>query len=63
MIRRVDIDSLFRMPTTSHAVVAGGFAHVSGVLGTVGDGLALAEGGVAGQTAQAVELDAVAYLG
>jgi hypothetical protein len=29
----------------------------------VGDGLALAEGGVAGQTAQAVELDAVAYLG
>ena len=54
MIQRVNIQDLFRMPTTSHAVVADGTVYVSGILGTVDDGLALAAGGVAGQTAQAL---------
>lgn len=54
MVERVNIDGLFRMPSTSHAVVAEGVVYVSGLLGTVGAGLDLADGGVAGQTAQAV---------
>ncbi|HEX9968611.1 MAG TPA: RidA family protein, partial [Acidimicrobiales bacterium] len=51
---RVNVEGLFRMPTTSHAVVADGTVYVSGILGTVGSGLDLADGGVAGQTAQAL---------
>jgi 2-iminobutanoate/2-iminopropanoate deaminase len=54
VLRRVNVDGLFRMPTTSHAVVADGTVHVAGLLGTVGAGLDLAEGGVAGQTTQAL---------
>ena len=54
MIERVNIDGLFRMPSTSHAVVVDGIVYVSGVLGTIGDGLELARGGVAGQTKQAL---------
>lgn len=50
----MNVDELFRMPTTSHAVVAESTAYVSGILGTVGAGLDLAEGRVAGQTAQAL---------
>jgi 2-iminobutanoate/2-iminopropanoate deaminase len=45
---------LARLPAFSHAAVAGDFVFVSGTLGTVGDTLDLAEGGVGAQTAQAV---------
>ena len=55
MVERVNVDDLFRMWSTSHAVVADdGTVYVSGLLGTVGGGLDLADGGVAGQTAQAL---------
>jgi len=51
-IRRVVVDGLGRLPQFCHATVADGWIHVSGTLGTVGDSLDLAEGGVGPQTTQ-----------
>jgi enamine deaminase RidA (YjgF/YER057c/UK114 family) len=53
-VQKVNVDGLFRMPSTSHALMAGGTVNVSGLLGTVGAGLDLADGGVGGQTTQAL---------
>lgn len=53
-IRRVNVESVFRPPALSHGVIAGDFVYISGVLGTVGDTLQLADGGVAGQTTRAL---------
>lgn len=41
------------MPSTSHAVVSGGFVYTSGVLGTVGASAEVVEGGVTAETEQA----------
>ena len=49
----VVLDDLFRMPSTSHAVVCGDDVWVQGLLGTIGDGIELAPGGVGAETAQA----------
>jgi hypothetical protein len=34
--RRVNVDSVFRWPSFSHAVLADGHIYLSGVMGTVG---------------------------
>jgi 2-iminobutanoate/2-iminopropanoate deaminase len=53
--RRVNVDSVFRWPSFSHAVLADGHIYLSGVMGTVGTELPhLADGGTAGQTRQAL---------
>ena len=44
-IERIDHDGIFRMPSTSHATKAGGTIYVTGVLGTQGGGIELAEAG------------------
>lgn len=52
---RVNVDSVFRWPSFSHAVCADGHIHLAGVMGTLeGDSFRLAEGGTAGQTLQAL---------
>lgn len=48
----VNVDGLARLPTFSHAVVAGETIYVSGTLGTVADSMDLAEGGTGPQTKQ-----------
>jgi 2-iminobutanoate/2-iminopropanoate deaminase len=45
-------EGLARLPSFSHAVIAGDHVHVAGTLGTVGDTMELAEGGVGPQTTQ-----------
>jgi 2-iminobutanoate/2-iminopropanoate deaminase len=50
----VSVDSVFRWPSFSHAVLADGHIYLSGALGTVGPTLELAEGGVGAQTRQAL---------
>jgi 2-iminobutanoate/2-iminopropanoate deaminase len=53
-VRKVNVDSVFRWPSFSHAVLAGGHIYLSGVLGTIRTELPqLADGGTAGQTRQA----------
>lgn len=51
-VERVVVDGLARLPQFCHATIADGWIHVSGTLGTVGDGFDLAEGGMGPQTAQ-----------
>lgn len=53
-MRKVTVPGLARLPTFCHAVEAGGFLHVSGTLGTVGDSFELAPGGTGPETAQAL---------
>lgn len=50
--KKVNVDSLGRLPAFCHAVMAGGFIYVSGTLGTKPGGLDLVEGGTREQTAQ-----------
>jgi 2-iminobutanoate/2-iminopropanoate deaminase len=50
----VNVESVYRWPSFSHAVVADSRIYLSGMLGTVGPSLELADGGVAGQTHQAL---------
>ena len=50
--KKVNVDSLGRLPAFCHAVVAGDFIYVSGSLGTKPGGLELVEGGTRAETAQ-----------
>ena len=50
--KKVNVDSLGRLPAFCHAVMAGGFIFVAGTLGTKPGGLDLVEGGTREQTAQ-----------
>ncbi|MES1242995.1 MAG: RidA family protein [Acidobacteriota bacterium] len=50
--KKVNVESLGRLPAFCHAVVAGDFIHVSGTLGTKPGGLELVEGGTREQTTQ-----------
>jgi 2-iminobutanoate/2-iminopropanoate deaminase len=52
--RRVNVEGVPRLPAFSHAVQVGDQIHVAGTLGTDAD-LNLADGGVKGQTLQALE--------
>jgi 2-iminobutanoate/2-iminopropanoate deaminase len=51
-MEKLVVEGLARVPSFSHAVVVGAYVHVSGTLGTVGDTMELAEGGVGAQTTQ-----------
>ncbi len=50
--RKLNVESLGRLPAFCHAVVAGDFIHVSGTLGTRSGSFELAEGGTGPQTEQ-----------
>lgn len=54
-MEKVIAGGLARVPSFSHAVIAGDFVFVSGSLGTVGDTTDLVEGGTGPQTTQALE--------
>ncbi|HSJ84378.1 MAG TPA: RidA family protein [Acidimicrobiia bacterium] len=51
-MEKVVVEGLARVPSFSHAVVAGDYVHVAGSLGTLGDTTELVEGGVGPQTTQ-----------
>lgn len=51
-MERIVVDGLARLPSFSHAVVAGDTIYVSGVLGTLPDSMDLAPGGTGPQTTQ-----------
>ncbi|HEU4917942.1 MAG TPA: RidA family protein [Acidimicrobiia bacterium] len=53
-IQRIIVEGLARVPAFSHAVIAGDYVHVAGSLGTVGETMELAEGGVGPQTTQTI---------
>jgi 2-iminobutanoate/2-iminopropanoate deaminase len=53
-MEKVVVEGLARVPTFSHAVIAGDFVHVAGSLGTVGDSTDLVEGGVGPETTQTI---------
>jgi 2-iminobutanoate/2-iminopropanoate deaminase len=53
-MEKIVVEGLARVPSFSHAVIAGDFVHVAGSLGTVGDGTELVEGGVGPQTTQTI---------
>ena len=53
-MKKVVVEGLARVPSFSHAVIAGDFVHVAGSLGTVGDTTELVEGGVGPQTTQTI---------
>ncbi|MFL6202870.1 MAG: RidA family protein [Thermoanaerobaculia bacterium] len=50
--RKINVESLGRLPAFCHAVVAGDFIHVAGTLGTKPGGLDLVEGGTRAETTQ-----------
>ena len=50
--KKVNVDSLGRLPAFCHAVVAGDFIYVAGTLGTKPGGLELVEGGTRAETTQ-----------
>lgn len=52
--QRVNAPGLGRLPSFSHAVIAGETIYVSGTLGTSADSLGLVEGGAGPQTTQAL---------
>ena len=54
MITRVGDAPVFRMPTTSHAVVHRGLVYVTGVLATDGDSFDKIGAGIVAETEQAV---------
>lgn len=54
-MKKVNVEGVLRLPAFSHAVVAGGFIYVSGTLGTVGENMKLAEGGIAAETLQTLK--------
>ncbi|MBU1340721.1 MAG: RidA family protein [Proteobacteria bacterium] len=51
-IKKVNCDSLVRLPAFSHATIAGDFIYVSGILGTKHDKLEIVDGGVGKETEQ-----------
>lgn len=51
-MERIIVDGLARLPTFSHAVVAGETIYVSGSLGTLPDSMELTEGGTGPETTQ-----------
>lgn len=53
-IQRTIVEGLARVPAFSHAVIAGDYVHVASSLGTVGETMELAEGGVGPQTTQTI---------
>jgi reactive intermediate/imine deaminase len=53
-MEKVIVEGLARVPSFSHAVIAGDFVHVAGSLGTVGDTTELVEGGAGPQTTQTI---------
>jgi 2-iminobutanoate/2-iminopropanoate deaminase len=53
-MEKVVVEGLARVPSFSHAVIAGDFVHVAGSLGTIGDTTDLVEGGVGPQTTQII---------
>jgi 2-iminobutanoate/2-iminopropanoate deaminase len=53
-MEKVVVDGLARVPSFSHAVIAGDFVHVAGSLGTLGDTAELVEGGVGPETTQTI---------
>ena len=53
-MEKVVVEGLARVPSFSHAVIAGDFVYVAGSLGTTGDTAELVEGGVGPQTTQTI---------
>jgi enamine deaminase RidA (YjgF/YER057c/UK114 family) len=53
-VERVVVPDLGRLPTFSHAAIAGDLVFVSGTLGTGGAGVEVVPGGVAAETKQAI---------
>ena len=51
-MEKIVVEGLARVPSFSHAVVAGDYVHVAGGLGTLGDTTELADGGAGPQTTQ-----------
>jgi 2-iminobutanoate/2-iminopropanoate deaminase len=51
-MEKVVVAGLARVPSFSHAVVAGDYVHVAGSLGTLADSAELVEGGTGPQTTQ-----------
>lgn len=51
-IKRVNCDTLVRLPAYSHATIAGDFIYVSGILGTTPDKMEIVKGGVSKETEQ-----------
>ena len=54
-MEKIIVDGLARLPTFSHAVVAGDMIYVSGSLGTLPDSMELAPGGIGPETTQTLE--------
>ena len=54
-MEKIIADGLARLPSFSHAVVAGDTIYVSGSLGTMPNTMELVPGGVAAQTKQTIE--------
>jgi 2-iminobutanoate/2-iminopropanoate deaminase len=54
-LEKVIAPGLARLPSFSHAVLAGDFIHVSGSLGTVGETMDLVPGGTGPETTQVLE--------
>lgn len=50
--KKINVETLGRLPAFSHAVVAGDFIYLSGTLGTKPGGLDLVEGGTRAETVQ-----------
>lgn len=53
-MEKIVVDGLARLPSFSHAVVAGDIIYVSGSLGTAPDTMELVPGGVGPQTTQTI---------
>lgn len=53
-MEKVVVEGLARVPSFSHAVIAGDFVYVAGSLGTMGNTSELVEGGVGPQTTQTI---------
>lgn len=51
-IKKVIVEGMARLPVFCHAVIAGDFIYVSGILGTKPGALELVEGGTGPQTTQ-----------
>lgn len=54
-MEKIIVDGLSRLPSFSHAVVAGDTIYVSGSLGTAPNTMELVAGGTSSQTAQTLE--------
>lgn len=54
-MEKVIVEGLARVPSFSHAVIAGDYVHVSGSLGTIGDRAELVDGGTGPQTTQTIK--------